>query len=136
MMFYVISCGFLGVEVGMKFTNFCKTRDKQVNAKDMLKDWKACKAKLGGLSKIDNAKFVDLGNILGDFLKNNKIDGKTADKQVEQIKLFLTDCPPEPRMAAFRNIAQNIENLKKVQKEVSELMVKTINGPGKDSQPV
>lgn len=127
MLFYVMACGHLGVEVGMKFTNFCKTRDKQVSAKDIIKDWEACKKKLGGKA-IENAKFVELGTLLGDYLEKNNLPEK-AEKQVDQITAFLTDCPPEPRMSAFAKIAKNIPNLKKIQLKTNKLMVETINGP-------
>lgn len=126
MLFYVMSCGFLGTEVGQQFTAFCKTRDRQLGAKDILKSWSNCKKVLGGLDKIDNGKYVELANKLAEYGKDNKL----TKAQVGQVKEFMVDCPPEPRMLTFKGMTENQENLKMIHgyEGVKELLVQTITG--------
>jgi hypothetical protein len=123
-LFYTLCAGFLGTEVGQSFTSFCKTREKQLGAKDILKNWEACKKKLGGVDKIENGKFVELANKIAEHCKENKL----TEAQAKQIVAFLKDCPPEPRMAAYRGLSANLDNMRLVHVDAKNLMVETIKG--------
>lgn len=126
--FFVMAAGFLGPEVGMKFHTFCKNRDKQVSAKDILTDWPKAYKRLsnGGKKEVSNEKYVELTKKLEDWF--SKQENVLTDDQCEQFKLFMTDCPPEPRMACFSSLQSNPKNLMKAHKKVGMLMVQTASG--------
>lgn len=123
-LFYTLAAGFVGTEIAQSFTSFCKTRDKQLGAKDIIKSWEACRKKLGGIEKIENGKFVELANKIGEYCKDNKL----TKPQAQQVVEFLKDCPPEPRVAAYRGLSSNLENMRLVHVDAKDLMVKTIKG--------
>jgi len=126
--FSIMSAGFLGPEVGMKFTNFCKNRDKQVSVKDILSGWSKAKNRLSnnGKKEIPNEKYVELVHKFGDWF--NKQENVLSVVQVEQFKLFMEDCPPEPRMTCFASLGNNMKSMILAHGKISSLMVHTTNG--------
>lgn len=128
LLFYTLSAGFLGPEVGNKFATFCKNRDKQVSVKDILTDWNKAKARLSnnGRREISNEKYVELVHKFKDWME--KQENVFSDDQVEQFKLFMTDCPPEPRMTCFSSLQSNVKCMMKAHRKIGTLMVHTCNG--------
>lgn len=126
--FFIMAAGFLGPEVGQKFTNFCKSRDKQVSVKDILTSWAKAKARLSGNGKreISNEKYVEIVHKFKDWL--DKQENVMTDEQVDQYKLFMEDCPPEPRMTCFSSLQNNVKTMMKAHKKIGLLMVHTANG--------
>lgn len=120
-LFRVFAGSFLGVETGNMFFEFCKSRDRQVGAKDILSDWNKAKKRLMKGGSISNELFVECGNKLTTYLEKEKA---TKNQTVEVAK-FLWDCPPEPRMAAYSNLSKNVDNLIAIHPLVQELIVAT-----------
>lgn len=125
---FIMASGFLGPEVGAKFHNFCKNRDKQVSAKDILTDWKKAYNRLSnnGKKEISNEKYVELVKKLEDWF--SKQENLLDDAQTDQFYHFMSACPPEPRMACFSSLQNNPKNLMKAHKKVGMLMVHTASG--------
>lgn len=128
LLFFTMAAGFLGPEVGNKFATFCKNRDKQVSVKDILTNWEKAKNRLSrnGKSEISNEKYVELVHKFKDWME--KQDNVFTDDQVEQFKLFMTDCPPEPRMTCFSSLQSNTKCMMKAHRKIGTLMVHTANG--------
>jgi len=126
--FSIMAAGFLGPEVGMKFTNFCKNRDKQVSVKDILTSWTKAKNRLSnnGKREIPNEKYVELVHKFGDWF--NKQDNVISAVQCEHFKMFMEDCPPEPRMTCFAALGNNMKSMIATHGKISSLMVHTTNG--------
>jgi len=126
--FFIMAAGFLGPEVGHKFANFCKSRDKQVSVKDILTNWTKAKARLsgGGKREISNEKYVELVHKFKDWF--DKPENMLTDDQTDEYKLFLEDCPPEPRMTCFAAMQSNPKCMMKAHRKVGILMVHTANG--------
>ncbi len=129
--FHVMACGFLGTEVGTKFANYCKSRDKQVSAKDILTNWKKAKARLSsnGKKEITNEKYVELGNKLSDYLAKPNV--KVTDAELDNFTEYLGDSPAEPRLALFSSFHSNPTMLVRLQPKIAKLMVDTANGVNK-----
>jgi len=127
-LFFIMAAGFVGSEVGTKFTNFCKSRDKQVSVKDILTSWQKSKARLtnNGRREISNEKYVELVHKFKDWLE--KQDNVMSDDQVDQFKSFMEDCPPEPRMTCFSSLQSNTKTMMKAHRKIGILMVHTANG--------
>lgn len=125
--FHVLACGFLGTEVGTKFSNFCKNRDRQVSAKDILTNWKKAKARLSnsGKKEISNEKYVELSNKLGDLL--GKTGASITDAERDNFADFMKDCPPEPRLALFAGLNTNPQMLVRVHEKIAGLIVETVS---------
>lgn len=124
-----LASGFLGPEVGSKFHTFCKNRDRQVSAKEILENWKKAKARLSnnGKREISSEKYVELSQKITDFI-NAKKDFELSNDQTEEMFQFLKDCPPEPRMSAFAKLQDNPKNLLKVHAKAGLLLAATANG--------
>lgn len=127
-LFFIMAAGFVGSEVGQKFTNFCKSRDKQVSVKDILTSWQKAKARLSsnGRREISNEKYVELVHKFKDWLE--KQENVMSDDQVDQFKAFMEDCPPEPRMTCFSSLQSNTKTMMKAHRKIGILMVHTANG--------
>jgi hypothetical protein len=123
-LFYHFSAAFIGVEAAQAFSAFCKDRDRQVSAKDILKSWAKSKKRLAAKNTISNAAYVECVNKLTEYLNKHLL----SDKEAEQISLFMHDCPPEPRMAAWSILQKKVENLFKVHPYIDNLMVVTASG--------
>jgi hypothetical protein len=129
--FYTLVGAMVGPETAQKFTAFCKNRDKQVGAKDILKSWENVKKRLGGAERISNERYVEFGTKLDEHLKKNKL----TKPEAKQIVQFLHDCPPEPRMALYAAITtSNMDNTKLIHEDVAALMVSTIKGTQADKK--
>jgi hypothetical protein len=120
-LFYAMCLSMVGAEPAMAYVKFCKERDQQISAKDILTNWAKAKKKMG---RNTNEKFVDAIGKLSDYLKANLLE----QKQAEQFAKFMEDCPAEPRMAAWSALNLNIQNLFLVHPYVEELMVATATG--------
>jgi hypothetical protein len=97
-----MATAMVGVEAGIKFTNFCKTRDRQVSAEEILRDWEKAKKKLGNTTV---NRLGECGEKVVSYL--TKPDAKTkkerpvTKEQVEQLALFLKDLPGELFMTYY-----------------------------------
>lgn len=120
-LFYVLSCAMLGTETGSQFTNFCKERDRQVSAKDVIKSWAKAKKRLAGKASISNEMYIEIVSKLGDLLKTHKL---SKDEAVE-VSRFMHDCPMEIVMVAWASLQQNVENLFLVHPHIEKLMVRS-----------
>lgn len=120
-LFYVITGSMLGSECAVQFTNFCKERDRQISAKDVIKNWKKSKKRLAGKASVSNEMYVEVVNKLSDLLKTHKL----SENEAEQIGFFMHDCPMEICMVAWAAMQKNVENLFLVHPYIEELMVKT-----------
>lgn len=127
-LFFVMAAGFIGTEVAQKFTNFCKNRDKNVSVKDVLSGWEKARNRLsnGGKKEIANEKYIEIVEKFKDFFSKEK--STMDDKQVENFRAFLTDCPPEARMSCYSAVASNREILKKIHSKIGSLIVATASG--------
>jgi hypothetical protein len=119
--FYAMAMSMVGPPAAIAYQNFCKARDQQISAKDILADWAKAKKRMG---KGTNEKYVDAIGKLTDFLKINLLE----DTQAEQFAKFMRDCPAEPRMAAWSALNINMQNLFAVHPYVEDLMVETATG--------
>jgi hypothetical protein len=124
-LFYVMAGGFLGVETGTKFTNFVKERNREVTAEDILDNWNKAKKRLAGKGGIiSNEAYVECSNKLDVFCEKTLI----SFKQAEQFAYFMKDAPAEVMLSVWASIQKRTENLSKVHKFTSELIVKSLNG--------
>lgn len=120
--FYILAGAFLGPAVGSQFTNFCKERDRQVSAKDVVTSWKKTKKKLAGKAgSVSNEQYIEVVHKLSDFLKENKL----TEDQAQQVGFFMHDCPMEITMVAWSAMQKHVENLFMVHPYIEQLMVKT-----------
>lgn len=119
MAFYVLAGAMVGVETGSQFANFCKERDRQVSAKDVIKNWKKSKKRLAGKATVSNEKYIEVVAKLTDLLKDYKIN----DDEAQQIGQFMHDCPMEICMTAWAALQNNVENLFVVHPYIEKLMV-------------
>lgn len=126
--FNVMACGFLGTEIGIKFTNFCKNRDRQVSAKDIITNWTKAKARLSNNNKreISAEKYVELCDKIIDYVGKPKAD--FSDSEVKEFAKFMADCPAEPRLNLYSSFTNASHLLVKIQPAISALMVATIQG--------
>ncbi len=111
----ILACGFLGTEVGNKFSKFLKEREKQVSAADILTDWAKVKARLtnNGKSEISNEVYVELGNKMTEhFAKEGK--KKLGPKRLVNFEAFVKDMPGEPAVAFICSLAQNLEVMQEI----------------------
>ncbi len=120
-LFYVLAGSMLGVETGSQFVNFCKERDRQVSAKDVIKNWKKAKKRLKGKATVSNEMYIECVHKLTDLLKDHKL----SEDEAEQIGLFMHDCPMEICMVAWASFQKNIDNLFVVHPYIEDLMVRT-----------
>lgn len=127
-LFFVMAAGFLGPEVGHKFTNFAKNRDKNVSVKDVLTSWDKAKSRLSSAGKreITNDKYIELVEKFKDFFSKEK--STMDDQQIENFKGFLIDCPPEARIACYSSVASNRKILQKIHGKIGYLIVATAEG--------
>lgn len=125
--FYVLSCASVGVEIGMKFHSFCKSRDRQVSAEEILKDWTKAKKKLG---VVTTPKLVECSLKVSKKCEKHTLN----DKEVEQMVAFMKDLPGEVLMNAWTGIANNEQNLLKVHPYVSQLLLEQMSLNEKKSE--
>lgn len=127
-MINILASGFLGTEVGTKFYNFCKSRDRQVSAKDILTNWKKAKARVSnnGKREISAEKYVELAAKVGDLFK--KKDFILTPEASKQVKEFMIDLPPEPRMSLFSEAQENEANLLLLHSDTGLLLAATATG--------
>ena len=122
--FYHMTGAMIGPESAAKFWAFCKDRDRQVSAEDIMKNWEKAKKKLGG-THIPQEKFVELAFKLGEVLKKTE----PSKTQMAQIAAFMTDTPPEVRMRVWTDAAGNMRNLFNLHPLVTDLVIRTATSP-------
>lgn len=143
--FAVMASGFLGPQIGNSFQNFCKNRDRQVSAKDVLTDWKKAKSRLSsnGKREITNEKYVEITKKIGDYFTKEDPKTKTMFKpsaaEATQFAEFFSDCPPEPRLALYSDLTANHEALIVLHPIVSNhkgrnLILETVQGAAKENE--
>ena len=116
--FYHICMAMVGVEAAVVFTKFCKEREQQITAKDIIANWKKAKKKMG---KETQEKYVECIGKLTDHIKVNDVN----DDEAKQIASFMEDAPAECRLATWASLSNNNKNLIKIHPLVKDLMVRT-----------
>lgn len=106
----IMGGAFLGPEVGSKFAKFCRERDKNVSAFDVMKDWSTAKKKLekvrtnsDGVTEkyIPTEASAEIGHKIEDLLSelNNPSTGASdtviGDFEAANIAAFVFDAPAE-----------------------------------------
>lgn len=104
-MFYNMACSMIGTEIGTKFWKFCKERERDVKAIDMLTDAKAAFRRLG--ADTEHSKYVEIAHKIVDWLKENTL----VDKQAAQLNVFLQTVQPEVGMLVWTVLSNSKENL-------------------------
>jgi hypothetical protein len=129
--FYVIATSMVGVEAGIKFTNFCKTRDRQVSAEEILRDWDKAKKKLGNATV---NRLGECGQKVVSYLtkpdSKTKKDREISDDEIVQLSLFLKDLPGELFMTYYMPIVNRRDLVLKLQPLCKEHLL-TVTRPGK-----
>lgn len=120
----VLACSMLGISAGRKFTSFLKERDREVSAKDILKNWASAKKRLAGKSTVTNEQYVECASKLEVWTTKNTMD----DKQAEQYGRFMQDAPAEVMMVAWSNLMRNNKNVARVHSYTEKLIMATMNG--------
>lgn len=130
MLLRVLAGGHLGVETGAQFYKFMQERERQVKAVDVLRDWKQVRKRLRKGGTLSNEKYVEIVHKLGDWLKSGPGENNRSltDNQAAQMAAFMTDCPAEPRLAAWALLQRDAENVFKVHPMIEKLMVATATG--------
>lgn len=125
MVFHVLATAMVGVEAGIKFTNFCKTRDRQVSAQEILADWDKAKKKLGQTTV---NRLGECGAKLVTYL--TKPDSKTkklrevSDDQIQQLAAFLTELPAELFMVYYMPVIQRRDIVQRLNPLCKEHLLK------------
>lgn len=129
LLFYQITATMVGPEIATKFWNYCKERDKQVSAEDIVTDWAKAKKRAGG-DTIPAAFYIELARRLGDWLKKNVL----TKEQAEQVSAFMHDAPPEPRTAVWLDANSNKKSMFTLLPLVTELIARTAGAQGTATQ--
>jgi hypothetical protein len=131
----VMSCGFLGVETGLKFARFLKDREKNVTAKDILSDWTKTRARLSNNDTvvIANEVYVELTNKIKEHFIVLDANGKAkkvaySEKNLSNLIAFFKDLPGEPGIALFTALSNNLELFKAMAKPLGLYMAEKISG--------
>ena len=119
--FRILAGSMLGAEVGPAFHAFCKERDRQVSAKDILKSWAKAKTRLAVNEHVTNEQYVESVAKVADLLKKHKL----SDDEAQEVGKFMHDCPAEVRMTAWSAFQKDRANLFKVHPYIEKLMLKT-----------
>jgi hypothetical protein len=120
-LFRAMACSMLGVEIGNLFTTFCKERERQVSAKDIIKNWEKAKKRIKGTGEVSNSMYIECVGKLGDLMDTHTL---TNDEAAE-IGKFMHDCPMEIVMTTWAAMQKNTANLFKVHPYIEKLMVRT-----------
>lgn len=125
-MFHTICCGFIGAEIGTKFSTYVKSRDKNVTAEEIMKDWEKAKKKLRGKGgEITNQAILACSAKISDKVLAKKT---VTDLEAANIASFMFDLPAEARIALWTKLATCHEALFKVHPHVKDLIVATRGG--------
>ena len=122
--FYQMTSAMLGPEIGTKFWNYCKDRNKQVSAQDVVTDWKTAKARVSKDGNITGATYIELAHRVVDWFKKNDL----TDAQALQIAAFMKDAPAEPRAAVWMAANAKKKSMFKLLPLVSDLVARTAGG--------
>ena len=120
-LFYVLAGSMIGVEIGRLFTAFCKDRDRQVSAKDVIKSWAAAKKRIAGKDSVSNEMYIEIVHKLEALFSEHRLNKNEA----EQVGKFMHDCPMEVCMVAWAAMQKVPENLFLVHPFIEDLMVRT-----------
>lgn len=123
-LFYVLAGSMIGPEVGSQFVHFCKERDRQVSAKDIMSNWQAAKRRLARKGGISNESYIECTQKIGDFLKDNIMN----EDQAFQFAQYLFDVPSELFMTSWAQANGNRDNMKAIHPYVQELVVAVAKG--------
>lgn len=125
----ILAGGYVGVEQGAAFYKFCQERDKQIKAEDVLANWKKVRSRLAKKGSVPNEKYVEIVQKLGDWLKGQDDKGnELTEDQARQFAIFMSDCPPEPCLAAWSLLQKDMKNLFKIHRFIEKLMVAVATG--------
>lgn len=136
--FYSLAGAFCGTEVSHSFYDFCKNRDRQVSAEDIIGHWDTAKSRLvkeaGGKSgTISNEVFVELASKLNDFMKETTLSAEDA----VEVARFMYDAPAEVRLMIYTGLSSGPQsNLLAVHKHTMPLIVSTTTGNIDPSKPL
>jgi hypothetical protein len=124
-LFYVLASGFLGPEIGGKFTSFIKERNREVSAEDILTDWTKAQKRLAGRGGIiANEAYVECSNKIDVWCSKNSLN----IRQAEQLAKFVKDAPAEIMLAVWGSLQKDSKNMILVHKFIKNLLVSSLNG--------
>lgn len=125
-MFHIVCCGFIGAEIGTKFSTYVKSREKNVTAEEILKDWEKAKKKLRGKGgEITNQALLACSAKLSDKLLAKKT---ATDLEAANLASFMFDLPAEARIALWTKLSSCTDILMKFHPHVKDLIVNTRAG--------
>ncbi len=126
--FYTMCCAFIGTEVGTKFANFVRNRDRNVSAKDILTNWMKARTKLAGRKDgdISNQSYIACCGKLSDYVE--KLTVPLSEDESVNFALFMWDVPSEPRLQIFSKLTTRTDLMLRLHKLIRPLVVGTANG--------
>jgi hypothetical protein len=134
--FYTVCCAFIGTETGSRFATFVRNRDRNVSAKDILKDWDKALKKLRGGKKdadVSNQTYIACAGKIADYLE--KLNAPLTDEESVNLAKFMWDIPSEPRLTLFSKMTKRTDLLLKVHRLIKPLILGTGNGNDVTSIP-
>lgn len=93
--FKALCSGFIGTDATAKFIDYVKTLNTKVTAEIILNDYDSVQEKVQ--KKISKERIVALIEDVAVYCRN--LDVELGDKQLENIKKFIIDCPVELRVS-------------------------------------
>lgn len=135
--FYSLTGAFCGTEVSHSFYDFCKNRDRQVSAEDVIGHWDTCKSRLikesGSKATISNEIFIELAAKINDYLKDVKLSAEDA----VELARFMFDAPAEVRLMVYNTLSSGpTSNLLAVHKHTIDLIIATVPGKVNPDKPL
>lgn len=115
-MFLHMASAMIGPEIGNTFWKFCKERERDVKAIDVLTNAKAVIARLG--KDPEASKMIEVTHKLTDWLKENNAN----EAQAKQLGIFARALPSEAIMLLWSCISSTEANLFTIFPEIKELV--------------
>lgn len=134
--FYTVCCAFIGTETGSRFATFVRNRDRNVSAKDILRDWDKAYRKLKGNKKdaeVSNQTFIACTGKVADYIE--KLESSLSESESINLAKFMWDIPAETRLTLFSKLTKRADLLLTVHKLIRPLVLATGNGKDVTSIP-
>lgn len=135
--FYSLAGAFCGTDFSHSFYDFCKNRERQVSAEDIIGHWDTAKARLikesGKDATVSNETYVELAAKLKDYLT----DAKLSPEDAVELARFIFDAPSEVRVMLYTCLSEGpSQNLLAVHKYTIDLIVATTTGNTNPDKPL
>lgn len=99
-LFLHMAAAMVGHEAANAFWNFCKSRNNDITAEEVVTDWKKAKRRMPQDEKLAHGKYIELIAKLGDYFKSRNM----TSEQAKQLAAFGKDGPVEARQALWGEI--------------------------------